>query len=379
VQERESDQFARLTLEVQPAAPSQITSTGLRAIPRPAEFPLPHLTEAELVATVRKQVQQEAANDRFAGAVLIARNGSPILEEVYGLADREHKLPNTIKTRFRIGSMNKMFAAVSTLQLVQGGKIDLQAPVGKYLADYPNKDVATKVTIHDLLRHTGGAGDIFGPEFDSHRLELRRLQDYVKLYGNRTPEFEPGSRWEYSNYGFILLGAIIEKVSGQSYYDYVHDHVYVPAAMNSTASDPEDQPVKDRSVGYTKMGGAKEWKPNTNTLPYRGTSAGGGYSTIEDLLKFANALQQHKLLNQHYTELLTTGKVDTQGARYAYGFQDQTINGRHGFGHGGGAPGMNGSLEICPGPNYIVAVLANMDPPTASRESEFITNRLPEK
>jgi D-alanyl-D-alanine carboxypeptidase len=186
-------------------------------------------------------------------------------------------------------------------------------------------------------------------------------------------------RWEYSNYGFILLGAIIEKVSGQSYYSYVHDHVYVPAAMNSTASDPEDQAVNDRSVGYTKMGGVKEWKPNTDTLPYRGTSAGGGYSTIEDLLKFANALQQHKLLNQHYTELLTTGKVDAQGARYAYGFQDQTINGRHGFGHGGGASGMNGSLEICPGPNYIVALLANMDPPTASRESEFITNRLPEK
>src|SRR4029077_17752106 len=103
----------------------------------------------------------------------------------------------------RVCSIKKMFPAVATLQLVQGGKIDLQAPVGKYLADYPNKDVATKVTIHDLLTHTGGTGDIFGPEFDSHRLQLRTLQDYIKLYGNRAPEFEPGSRWKYSNYGFI--------------------------------------------------------------------------------------------------------------------------------------------------------------------------------
>jgi CubicO group peptidase (beta-lactamase class C family) len=148
--------------------------------------------------------------------------------------------------------------------------------------------------------------------------------------------------------------------------------------MTATGSYAEDQAVSDRSVGYTKMGGS-EWKPNTDTLPYRGTSAGGGYSTVEDLLKFANALQQHKLLNAQYTELLTTGKVDARGARYAYGFEDLTINGVRCFGHGGGAPGMNGDLKVCPGPGYVVAVLSNMDPPAASRESDFITNRIPER
>jgi CubicO group peptidase (beta-lactamase class C family) len=120
-------------------------------------------------------------------------------------------------------------------------------------------------------------------------------------------------------------------------------------------------------------------KPNTDTLPYRGTSAGGGYSTVEDLSRFANAIQENKLLNAHYTELLTTGKTETPNGSYAYGFGDRKVNGTRCFGHGGGAPGMNGDLEICPGPGYVVAVLANMDPPAASRVSEFITNRLPER
>jgi len=264
------------------------------------------------------------------------------------------------------------------LQLVQAGKLGLNDPLGKYLTTYPNKDVATKVTIHHLLTHTGGTGDIFTPEYEAHRLELRTLQDYVKLYGNRGLKFEPGSRWEYSNYGFILLGVVIEKVSGQSYYDYVREHIYQPAGMTSTASEPEEQAVANRSIGYTRMDGGTGWQPNTDTLPYRGTSAGGGYSTAEDLLSFANALRQGKLLNAQYTELLTAGKVDTPNGRYAYGFFDHVINGARCFGHGGGAPGMNGDLEICPGSGYVVAVLANMDPQAASRISDFISNRLPE-
>ncbi len=376
VQGRISDQFGRLTLEVEAAEPHHILSMELATTERPAEFALPHLSESELTAAVRKKLEQDAAADRFAGAVLIAKNGKPIFAEAYGLADREHKIPNTLKTRFRIGSMNKMFTAVAILQMVQAGKLGLNDPLGKYLTDYPNKDVAA-VTIHQLLTHTGGTGDIFGPEFDAHRLELKTLQHYVKLYGDRRLAFDPGSRWEYSNYGFILLGLVIEKISDGSYYDYVREHIYKPAGMALTGSDPEDQPVSDRSIGYTRPAAGSAWRPNVDTLPYRGSSAGGGYSTVEDLLKFATALQQNELLNAHYTELLTTGQVDTPNGRYAYGFGDHTINGTRCFGHSGGAPGMNGDLEICPGPGYVVVVLANIDPLAANAESDFITNRLP--
>jgi D-alanyl-D-alanine carboxypeptidase len=336
------------------------------------------LSEGELLTALRRKLDEESTAGRFSGAALLARNGKTVFAQAYGVADREKKTPNTLKTRFRLGSMNKMFTAVATLQLVQSGKLDLKAPFGKYLTDYPNKDVASKVTIEQLLSHTGATGDIFGPEFDKHRLELKTLQDYVNLYGNRALEFEPGSRWQYSNYGFLLLGVLIEKVSGQSYYDYVRDQIYKPAGMTGTASEPEEQMVAERSIGYTRFtGGAPS--PNTDTLPYRGTSAGGGYSTVEDLLRFASALQTNKLLNAQNTEMLTTGKVDTPGGKYAYGFGDANINGTRCFGHGGGAPGMNGELKICPGPGYVVAVLANMDPPAASRVADFITNRLPMK
>ena len=379
VQERSSDQIGRLSVEVDASEQHQIIKLDLNAIPRPLDLALPHLSEGELITALRKKLDDEAAADRFSGAALVAKNGKPVFAQAYGLADREKKTPNSLKTRFRLGSMNKMFTAVATLQLVQSGKLDLKAPFGKYLTDYPNKDVASKVTIEQLLTHTGGTGDIFGPEFSKRRLELKTLQDYVSLYGSRALQFEPGSRWQYSNYGFLLLGLLIEKVSGQSYYDYVRDHIYKPAGMTGSASEPEEQPVADRSIGYTRFGGGI-LKPNTDTLPYRGTSAGGGYSTVEDLVRFATALQTHKLLNAQYTEMLTTGKVDTPGGgKYAFGFSDEVINGTRCFGHGGGAPGMNGELTICPSSGYVIAVLANMDPPAASRVADFITNRLPEK
>jgi D-alanyl-D-alanine carboxypeptidase len=380
VKERISGQLARFVIEVEAAPPHRIMDFGLEAIPPHSEAPPKRMSESEALAALRAKLDADAAADKFIGAVLVARNGKPVFTGAYGMADREKKIPNKLDTRFRIGSMNKMFTAVAILQLVQAGKINLADPLGKYLPDYPNKDVASKVTIHHLLTHTGGTGDFFGPEFDAHRLELRSLQDYVTLFGKRGLLFEPDSRWDYSNYGFLLLGVVIEKVSGESYYDYVRDHVYKPAGMSSTASLAEDEVVPNRSIGYTIPEDGGKLRPNTDTLPYRGTSAGGGYSSVEDLLAFATALSDHKLLDAHFTELLTTGKVAARGgSKYAYGFMDRTVGGVRSLGHGGGAPGMNGDLEIYPASGYVIAVLANMDPPAAQRISEFIGNRLPAK
>lgn len=377
VQEHLSDQFARLTFALQSAKPPKIKTASLDAIPRPAEFALPHLSQQELVAALQPRVEQAAASGAFSGAVLVAKDGKPIFEKAYGLADRARNIANTVDTQFRIGSMNKMFTATAVMQLVQAGKIDLDKPLGTYLTDYPNKTTASTVTIRDLLTHTGGTGDIFGPEFDKNRLKLRTLQDYIDLYGSRAPAFTPGSKFDYSNYGFILLGAVVEKVSGQSYYDYVREHIYAPAGMTSTGSQPEDVAVPNRSIGYMSApsGGLQ---PNTATLPYRGTSAGGGYSTVGDLLRFANALENHTLLNAQYTEMMTTGKVAMgPDMKYGFGFGDRTVNGVRCFGHNGGAPGMNGDLEICPSDGYVIAVLSNLDPPAASRVADFVTNRLP--
>jgi D-alanyl-D-alanine carboxypeptidase len=379
LQEHTSDRFSRLVLEVEASEPQRILSFDMHPVERPAEFAFKPMTESELIAALRQRLQEDAAADKFAGAVLVAKNGKPVFAQAYGLADREHNIPNTLQTRFSIASMNKMFTGVAIMQLVQAGKLKLDDPLGNYLTNYPNKELAAKVTIGELLTNTGGTGDIWGPEYDKHRLELRTLQDYINLYGNRPLRFEPGSRWEYSNYGFILLGAVIEKVSGQSYYDYVHEHIYVPAGMSSTGSEPEDQSIPNRSIGYTKMGavmGTDAWHPTTGTLSYRGTSAGGGYSTVGDLLAFANALLENKLLDPQYTKLLITAKVKNPFGFDAYSFGVQTMNGTQCFGHNGASPGTNGDLEICRDSTYTVIALTNIDPPAAEQASQFVINRL---
>ena len=379
VQERNSDQFGRFVIVVDAAEPHRITRFGVNAIPRPADFPVARMSETEMISALRTKLESDTAAGRFAGTVLIAKNENVLFSAAYGLADRDKMIANALDTRFRIGSMNKMFTAVSILQLVQAGKIKLMDTVGKYIPDYPNQDVASKVTIHHLLTHTGGTGDIFGPEFNAHRLDLRTLKDYVDLYGKRAPAYEPGSRYAYSNYGMLLLGFIVERVSGQSYYDYVAEHIYKVAGMTRSGSEPESQAVADRSIGYMRQQGSALWVPNTDTLPYRGTSAGGGYSTVADLMKFASALMGHQLLNAEYTDLLITGKVDAGGgAMYAYGFEDGRKNGSGAVGHSGGAPGMNGDLRIYPRSGYVVTVLSNLDPPAAQQVSGFVDVRLPQ-
>lgn len=377
VKERESDTYGRFVIGVDAAEPHKITRFELRAIPRPGEFPAaPRLSEKEALDALRGRLDDRTAADRFSGAALVAKEGKPIFAEAYGLADRESKTANKLDTQFRIGSMNKMFTATAVLQLAQAGKLKLTDTLATILPDYPNADLASKVTVHHLLTHTGGTGDIFGPEFEKNRLKLRTLQDYVTLYGKRALKFEPGSRWEYSNYGFLLLGVIVEKVSGKTYYDYVRENIFKPAGMTRTDSLPEEEKVAARSTGYMRREGL--WTPNTDTLPWRGTSAGGGYSTVEDLARFADALRTHKLLNAEYTSLLTTGKVETgPNGKYAYGFMDRNDDGVHWFGHGGGAPGMNGELKIFPDSGYVVAVLANLDPPAAGKIADFIAAKLP--
>lgn len=246
VQERESDQMARFVLEVEAAEPRRIVKLNPQPIP-PA-----HLSEKELLTRTHEYVQELVSADRFSGIVLIAKNGQSIFEQAYGLADRERHIPNTLRTRFGTASMGKMFTAVGALQLVEAGKLALNEPIGKYLTDYPNKELASKVTIDQLLTHTGGTGNVFGPELDKHRLALRTHEDYIHLFGGRPLRFEPGSRWEYSNYGFVILGAVIERVSGENYYAYVHDHIFNPAGMASTRFPSEGEPEPGRSAWSTQ-------------------------------------------------------------------------------------------------------------------------------
>ena len=375
------DIWARFSLDVTAEAPHTITNLSIHPADRPGDVaPPPRLDPAALVAATRARVEAAAEDGRFSGAVLIARGGRTIYEAAYGLADRDAMAPNTLRTQFRFGSMGKMFTAVSIMQLAQDGKLDLAAPIGRYLKDYPNPDIATKVTVNNLLTHTGGTGDIFTPEFQSHRLELKDAKDYVALFGARPPRFAPGARTEYSNYGFMLLGRIVEVVSGHSYDDYIASHIFAPAGMTVTGALPETVHLAQRATSYMMRNG--QLVSAADTLPWRGGPAGGGYSTVGDLTKFANALMASHLLDHVYTGLLTTGGfTGPNGAFLRYDFGAQAGDRRRYFGHSGGAPGMNGELRIFPAERgqgaYTIVVLANLSPPAATGVANFISDRVP--
>jgi D-alanyl-D-alanine carboxypeptidase len=368
--------YNRMSVTVSDADPAVITKIALVLIPAPAGAPVPErLTQQAARSAWEAEIEKAASTGKFSGVWLWAKNGKVITSGARGKSDRETAIDNSLNTRFRIGSMNKMFTAVATLQLIEGGKLSLDDTVGKILPDYPNANVASQVKVRHLLSHTGGTGDIFGPEFEAHRLELKTLQDYVKLYGQRNLKFEPGTRWEYSNYGFLLLGVIIEKISGKSYYDYVAENVYKVAGMTNSGSEPETAEVPNRSKGY--MRDRFEMVSNEPTLPWRGTSAGGGYTTTADLMKFADALMSNKLLKPETLAEATRPQFTT--GDYGFGFQIGRPDEARTYGHGGGAPGMNAVLRVYPDSRQSVIVLCNLDSPSASRLGDWLNVRMPLK
>jgi D-alanyl-D-alanine carboxypeptidase len=338
------------------------------------------LNERDLIKALKARLDHWVNENRFSGAVLLARNDRVLFRRAYGFSDRTARTPNTLKTRFRVGSVNKVMTAVAILQLVEDGKLALTDTVGKHIKDLENKVIAEKVTIHQLLTHTGGTGDFFGPDFYAKLGELRSLENYLALDPMRKLEFEPGTRCGYSNYGYVLLGIVIERVSGLNYYDYVRQRVYDPAGMDSSDTPSEDQQVRRRSIGYTKPLGSTVWVPNTNTLPMRGSSAGGGLTTVGDLFRFARGLATNELLSPQYTDLLISAKTSKENAcptPFAYGVVDMRDKDGSGWiGLNGAAEGQNAHWKLYPKSGYSIAVLSNLDLPAADRVANFIDRHL---
>jgi CubicO group peptidase (beta-lactamase class C family) len=363
--------FLGVTVQMKSVEPPKVEAIQITGVVSARNVVPRFASDEELVRAVKNKADALAAADQFSGTVLIARGGKVLCTGAWGMADRKAQKGTTLDTQFRIGSMNKMFTAIAALQLIEEGKLSLNGKIADYWPGYQNRELAQKVTIRELLNNTGGTGDIFTEEFNEHRLEIRTLDNYVKLYGKRALEFEPGSHFRYSNYGFLLLGILIEKVSGMSYYDYVRQNIFKPAGMTRTDSLPEAGNVPGRATGY--LPGEKGWEPNTETLPWRGTPAGGGYSTVQDLFRFAEALREGKLVSAGTLKEATTEQ--SSNSHYGYGFQvDEDY-----FGHSGAAPGINGELRIYPNGDYVVVALSNLEPPAAMRIAAFAGHRLPEK
>ena len=323
----------------------------------------PPLAIGELAGQAELLVAEAVAKDEFSGAALIARNGTVLLEKAWGQANKSHGVANRADTKFCLGSINKLFTRIVVLQLEEQGRLSLDDPLGKHLPDYPNRDAATRVTIRHLLDMTSGIGDFFNERFDATPKDrLRTTSDYLQLFASDPLLFAPGSQRRYSNGGYVVLGAVIEKVTGRSYYDVVREQVSAPAGMNDTESYEVDAPVANLATGYTREGGRdRGWRSNVYTKPARGSSAGGGYSTLRDLLRFAGALTEGKLLSRPHTSWVLGGPEPDGAAT------DTRSAGGHGLGVAGGAPGMNAVLEIDLDAGFTVVVLSNYDPPAAER------------
>jgi D-alanyl-D-alanine carboxypeptidase len=339
--------------------------------------------EVRNIQEIARQAAHATQLGQFSGVVLIAKHQHVLFNKAYGLADQTFRVPNDTGTRFNIGSMNKMFTAVAIGQLVQAGKLNFNDTLSKILPDYPNQGIAKRVTIAQLLSHTAGMGDYLNEESYTHRRKFKTLSSYLPLFVNDTLEFKPGTKWSYSNAGFLVLGLVIERLSGEDYFDYIRKHIYAPAGMGHTDSYETSEVIPDVAVGYKWPGGFDPFRlhprqMNWDDLGIRGTSAGGGYATAADLFRFSKALQDHKLLNKEITETLLDGKVKTGRAAGAqvqydgYGFFDTVTGNMHIAGHGGGMRGGNTDLKIFRDGTYTIIVLSNYDSPAAAGLSQQI-------
>ncbi|HLN62268.1 MAG TPA: serine hydrolase domain-containing protein [Symbiobacteriaceae bacterium] len=369
------DGWGTLTVAVEPEPPHRIATVWFSLQPAPVDLRgTGTLSDGELATRLEEHVRQLEQVDLFSGSVLVARGGQPVFEHACGLASKAYGAPNRVDTKFNLGSMNKMVTGVAVAQLVQAGKLALTDTVAKFLPDWP-EPVASTVTVHHLLTHTSGMTSYWNQQFEERKGRLRSVSDFLPLFRNDPLAFEPGARFQYSNSGFMLLGAIIEQVTGQSYYDYVREQIYAPAGMTETECYDVDETVPNLATGYTRRTAAgtfqtERWLSNIFLHVAKGGPAGGGFSTAPDMLRFATALQEHRLLDPAHTDLVLTGKVDCgPGMQYGYGFFDDRSSGARVVGHSGGFSGINSVLDIYPDLGYNVIVMSNYDPPAAQRVS----------
>jgi CubicO group peptidase (beta-lactamase class C family) len=324
------------------------------------------LSVSEFVQELDAYLETSTEKDIFSGVVLVAREGQPIFKKAYGMADREHNISNQVNIRFCIGSMNKMFTAVAIAQLVEQEKLSYDDPIGKYLeADWILSEVGEKVKISHLLSHTSGIAEYLTDEFLISSAEIyRTLEDYKPIIKEKSLTFRPGTRWEYCNTGFILLGAIIEKATGKDYWDYIKEHIYDPADMDNTIGFDPNKTSSNLAMGYDKVQeeGKAFWRKTAFAGKIKGSPSGGGFSTVDDILKFAEALSSDLLISSSSKELLMSVKARSSSIDLDYGYGFIIENSRkfgRVVGHGGAAFGVSANFRMFVDRGYTMIILSN--------------------
>lgn len=361
-----SEQWLGIVLDVEDKPPHKITTLAFNRARPPTDIPKgEQLTDAQIAQELSGYVDRLAKQDGFSGTVLFAKDGKPLLTLAVGLANRDFKVPNTIDTKFNLGSMNKMFTSVAILQLAEQDKLSLDDTLAKHLdTTWLSPDILARVKIRHLLSHTSGLGSYFNEIFErTSRSHFRVVNDYKPLVIGETLAFEPGTEQRYSNTGMLIAGAVIEKACGCDYFDYIRQHVTGPAGMTRTDCYQLDHVNDNLAVGYERLFNATgtEYFNNIFAHVFRGGPAGGGYSTVTDLLRFDQALRAGKLLKKESLAAAWTRVEAQHSFNYGLGFfVEQTPAGRV-VGHGGDFAGISAQFRMYLESGHTVAVLSNYD------------------
>ena len=294
----------------------------------------------------------------FSGTILVAQNDEIIEERAYGKSSIEYNVKNNIDTKFNIASITKLFTAVATLQLYEQGKLELNRPIGTYLPNYPNKLVRDSITVHQLLTHTSGLNNFYVSDLDKIRnLKYKEISEFVPVFVNDTLLYKPGTKYDYSGTGFVVLGLIIENISGDSSYNYVENNILKPAQLFETTDLEIDSIVENKASGYTSMFGENKILKKNDYYLTKASPAGFYYSTTKDLFNFSKALRNFKLLEKETTLLMFEPKVKGYNTHLGYGIDvdnryNQTI-----LGNSGGWYGIQCELMDFMEDNYTVIIL----------------------
>ncbi len=300
---------------------------------------------------------------KFMGVAVIAVNGSPIFEKSYGWADLEWEVPQTPLAIFRLGALTKTFTAAAILQLAQKGSLQTEDPISKYVQDLPK--AWHHITLHQLMTHSSGIANYTSqPGFWSQVvIKSNTPQELVGVVRDKPLEFEPGKRWGYSNTNYVLLGMVIEQVSGTKYVDYMKQNILGPLDLKNTCYDLGRTVVKHRARGYaTSPGGIVNASYIDMSVPY---SASGLHSTVNDLLRWDQALYTDKLLSKTWRDRMFTGHVATpvNDSSYGYGWFIGKQNGRTLYTHEGNFPGFATMISRYPESRTCIILLSNLATP----------------
>ncbi|WP_394821356.1 serine hydrolase domain-containing protein [Pendulispora albinea] len=319
-------------------------------------------SDAEIVRDLRALLARLVAEDRFSGTVLFAKHGQPLFAQAHGWSARAFNAKITMGTKFNTASTAKLFTSTSILQLAGEGKLSLDDTLSAVLPAYPNPAIARKVTIRQLLAMTSGMGDYVNMKLVERNPDmLRTIEDHLPFFVDDPLRFEPGTQQSYSNAGFMILGLVIERVSGQRFEEYVRTHIFEPAGMVDSGHYTSQDDIPNLALNYTSFTDPDGPRVVALRLGRGAAPAGGGgtHTTVGDLLRFAQAIRAGKLLDRTHTDLLMQYRPTEMW--HLYGWDQTYVNGIHITGHGGATMGTSAAFSMYPDLGYTVAVLSNYD------------------